>query len=59
MEEVNILAYTLLISIDGCHAVDVMHLTKKICVNLLGSLGTYGKDKDTLESREDLKAMKQ
>ena len=25
------------------HAIDVMHLTKNLCVNLLGFLGVYGK----------------
>ena len=34
-----------------------MHLTKNLCVNLLSFLGTYGKDKDTLESCQDLKAL--
>src|SRR6185503_9635770 len=33
------------------HAIDVMHLTKNLCVNLLGFLGVYGKPKDTLEAR--------
>ena len=30
------------------NAIDVMHLTKNLCVNLLGFLGTYGQAKDTL-----------
>jgi len=30
-------------------AVDVMHLTKNLCVNLLGFMGMYGKPKDTIE----------
>ena len=30
------------------NAIDVMHLTKNLCVNLLGFLGTYGQSKDTL-----------
>jgi len=34
-------------------AIDVMHLTKNLCVNLLGFLGLYGKTKDTPEARED------
>ena len=38
---------------------DVMHLTKNLCVNLLGFLGVYGKPKDTLEVRQDLQCMKQ
>jgi hypothetical protein len=28
-------------------AIDVMHLTKNLCVNLLGFMGVYGKPKDT------------
>ena len=31
------------------NAIDVMHLSKNLCVNLLGFLGVYGKSKDTLE----------
>jgi hypothetical protein len=34
-------------------AIDVMHLTKNLCVNILGFLGLYGKSKDTREARED------
>ena len=34
-------------------AIDMMHLTKNLCVNILGFLGVYGKTKDTLEARED------
>ena len=45
--------------LDVRHAIDVMHQTKKICVNLLGFLGVYGKAKDTLEARQDLQRMKQ
>ena len=41
------------------HAIDVMHLTNNLCVNLLGFLGVYGKPKDTLEARQDLQRMKQ
>ena len=41
------------------NAIDVMHLTKNLCVNLLGFLGMYGQAKDTLEVRRDLKEMKQ
>jgi hypothetical protein len=33
--------------------IDVMHLTKNLCVNILGFLGLYGKSKDTPEARED------
>jgi hypothetical protein len=38
---------------------DVMHVMKNFCLNLLGHLGVYGKSKDTIESRRDLKLMKQ
>ena len=41
------------------NAIDVMHLTKNLCVNLLDFLGTYGQTKDTLEARRDLKEIKQ
>ena len=41
------------------NAIDVMYLTKNLCVNVLGFLGTYGQGKDTLEARRDLKEMKQ
>jgi len=41
------------------NAIDVMHLTKNLYVNLLDFLGTYGQAKDTLEARRDLKEMKQ
>ena len=37
------------------NAIDVMHLTKNLCVNVLGFLGCYGNSKDTLEARQDLK----
>ena len=45
--------------LDVRHAINVMHLTKNLCVNLLGFLGVYGKAKDTLEARQDLQRMKQ
>nr|AAT85225.1 hypothetical protein [Oryza sativa Japonica Group] len=45
--------------LDVRHAIDVMHLTKNLCVKLLGFLGVYGKSKDTLEARNDLKHMEQ
>ena len=35
-----------------------MHVTKNICVNLLGFLGVYGKTKDTPEAREEQQRMK-
>jgi hypothetical protein len=40
------------------NAIDVMHLTENLCVNLLGFLGVYGKLKDTLEARKDMQRMK-
>src|SRR3954465_13863352 len=39
-------------------SIDVMHMTKNLCVNLLGFLGVYGKTKDTPEAWEDQKIMK-
>ena len=39
------------------NAIDVMHLTKNLCVNLISFLGTYGKPKDTLEARQELKRL--
>ena len=33
--------------------IDVMHVTKNLCVTLFGLLGVYGKTKDTPEARED------
>jgi hypothetical protein len=45
--------------LDVRHTIDVMHLTKNLCVNLLGFLGVYGKSKDTLEACNDLKHMEQ
>ena len=33
--------------LDVRSAIDVMHVTKNICVNLLSSLGVYGKTNDT------------
>ena len=41
------------------HAIDVMHLTKNLYMNLLIFFGVYGKPKDTLEARQDLQCMKQ
>ena len=38
-------------------AIDVMHVTKNLCVTLLGFLGVYGKTKDTPEAREDLQRL--
>ena len=39
--------------------IDVMHLMKNLCVNLLGFMGVYGKSKDTLKARQDLQCMKE
>jgi hypothetical protein len=39
-------------------AIDVMHVTKNLCVNLLGFLGVYGKKKDTKEARQDQQRVK-
>ena len=35
-----------------------MHVTKNLCVNLLGFLGVYGKTKDTPEARQDQELVK-
>ena len=37
--------------------IDVMHVIKNLCVNLLGFLGVYGKTKDTVEARKDLRSL--
>ena len=58
-EEVYIVGATLLEALEVRNAIDVMHMTKNLCVNVLGFLGTYGQGKDTLEARRDLKGMKQ
>jgi hypothetical protein len=39
-------------------SIDMMHVMKNVCVNLLGFLGVYGKIKDTLEAWEDQQRMK-
>jgi len=41
------------------NAIDIMHLTKNLCVNLLGFMGVYGKSKDSLEARQDLQRMEE
>ena len=41
------------------NAIDVMHLTKNLCVNLLGFMGVYEKPKDSLEAHQDLQSMKE
>ena len=43
--------------LEVCSAIDVMHVTKNLCVNLLSFLGVYGKTKDTPESRQDHQRM--
>jgi hypothetical protein len=40
-------------------AIDMMHMTKNLCVNLLGFLGVYGKTKDTPEAWQDQQRMKE
>ena len=37
--------------------IDMMHVTKNLCVTLLGFLGVCGKTKDTPEAREDQQRM--
>ena len=39
-------------------SIDVMHVTKNLCVNLLSFLGVYGKTKNTLEARKDQQCRK-
>jgi hypothetical protein len=36
-----------------------MHVTKNLCVNLIGFVGVYGKTKDTLEARQELQRMEE
>jgi hypothetical protein len=45
--------------LEVCSAINVMRVTKNLCVNLLGFLGLYGKTKDTLEAREDQHRIKE
>ena len=40
-------------------AIDVIHLMKNLCVNLLGFMVVYRKSKDILEARQDLQCMKE
>jgi hypothetical protein len=40
-------------------AIDVMHLTKNLCMNLLGFIGVYGKTKDTPEASQGQQHMKE
>ena len=41
------------------NAIDMMHLTKNLCVNLLRFMAAYEKSKDSLEARQDLQCMKE
>ena len=41
------------------NAIDVMHMTKNLRLNVLDFFGIYGQGNDTLEARRDLKEMKQ
>ena len=45
--------------LDVRHAIDVMHLMKNLCVNLIAFLGVYRKTKDTIESRQELQCMEE
>ena len=45
--------------LDARHTIDVMHLTKNFCVNLIAFLGVYGKTKDTVEARQELQRMEE
>jgi hypothetical protein len=40
--------------LEARNAIDVMHLTKNLCLNVLCCLGCYKNSKDTLEARRDL-----
>ena len=44
------LPYWIMLEIHS--AIDVMHVTKNLCLNLLNFLGVYGKSKDTPEARQ-------
>jgi hypothetical protein len=58
-EKEYIFGFTILGSLRVRNIIDMMCLTKYLCVNLLGFLGVYGNPKDTLEARQDLQRMKQ
>jgi hypothetical protein len=45
--------------LEVCSTINVMHMTKNLCVNLLGFLGMYGKTKDTPEAQHDERRMKE
>ena len=57
-EEIYILGATYWEVLDVRHAIDVMHLTKNFCVNLIAFLGVYEK-KDTVEARQELQCMEE
>jgi hypothetical protein len=44
--------------LEAHSAIDMMHVTMNLCVNLLGFLGLYGKTKDTPEARQEQHRMK-
>nr|CAH66060.1 OSIGBa0091B08.1 [Oryza sativa] len=44
---------TVFAMVKDLKTIDVIHLTKNLCVNLLGFLGVYGKSKDTLEAQKE------
>ena len=56
-EEIYILGATILGVLDVRHAIDVMHLTKNFCVNLIAFLGVYEETKDTVEAHQELQRM--
>ena len=56
-EEIYILDLSYWKELEVRSSIDVMHVTKNLCVNLLGFLGVYGKTKDTPEAREDLQRL--
>ena len=58
-EEIHILGATLLECPRGPQRDHVMHVTKNLCVNLLGFMVVYRKSKDSLEARQDLQRMKE
>src|SRR6185437_1925183 len=45
--------------LDVRHAIDVMHLMKNLCDNLIAFLRVYGKTKETVEARQKLQRMEE
>jgi hypothetical protein len=45
--------------LDVRNAIDVTHVMKNLCLNLIGFLGVYRKTKDTLEARQELQRMEE